>query len=334
MEFGLWEILILVGFVVVGVILVDGYRRMRRARQGLLKSGHEMGGSAEHDWEYYKGELPNGGARVIKLGRQQDGSPLHETDNVELGDLDQGFGSALTGDIPALDADEVEVSAPRPRDQHKEHLRKQGTDAEDQSDLFTDDELLIAARAEQQSMLSRATRKQRERETAPPPREKAKPVVAEEPVMPTPDFSEVIVINVMARNADFSGSDLQRVLVSCGFHHGDMKIFHRHEQHSGKGPKLFSVANVVEPGFFDLDKMKDFSTPGLCMFMKLPGPKRPLHSFDIMMDCARKLANLLDADIKDEHHNLMRQQTAEHYRQRVLDFERKLMAFQAAQRQH
>jgi len=152
--------------------------------------------------------------------------------------------------------------------------------------------------------------------------------------LPPPDFGEVLVINVMAREEEIAGSDLLRVLLSCGFRHGDMNIFHRYEQHSGKGSKLFSVANVVEPGTFDPDTMDQMTTPGVCLFMKLPGPKRPMHAFDIMMDCTRKIATMLDADIKDEHHNLLRQQTAEHYRQRVLDFERKYMMYQAGQRQH
>jgi len=38
--------------------------------------------------------------------------------------------------------------------------------------------------------------------------------------------------------------------------------------------------------------------------------------------------------VKDENHNVMRQQTAEHYRQRVLDFERRYLSFKAGQKQH
>lgn len=346
MEFGLREILILVGFLIVAGILFDGYRRMRRAKTGSLKSGYEMGGSAENDWEHYRAELPNGGARKVSLGRRQRQdaeAPDHEIDNVQVGDLGGDFGSALDQTMPELaDGSVGKPRAVEERAQQREQLREAGTDAHDQTDLFADDELLMAARAEHQARLNKATRRDREREVpasqrdmSPPKPSRQKEIqTEEEPGIPAPDFSEVIVINVMAKGGEFAGADLQRVLMSCGFQYGDMKIYHRHEQHSGKGPKLFSVANVVEPGFFEQEQMDAFSTPGVCMFMKLPGPKRPLHAFDIMMDCARKIANLLDADIKDEHHNPMRQQTAEHYRQRVLDFERKLLAYQAGQRQH
>lgn len=140
-------------------------------------------------------------------------------------------------------------------------------------------------------------------------------------------FDEVIVINVMAKpRDDFSGNDLLRALLSVGLRHGDMNIFHRHEQITGKGAVLFSAVNIVEPGTFDLNRMEEFKTPGICMFMRLPGPKRSLHAFEQLVDSARKISNMLGADLKDENHSVLTTQTVEHYRQRVLDFERKLLS--------
>ncbi|PCJ35014.1 MAG: cell division protein ZipA, partial [Moraxellaceae bacterium] len=46
-EFGLREVLIAVGFVVIAGILFDGYRRMRRSKMGELGLPTEMGGSCE-----------------------------------------------------------------------------------------------------------------------------------------------------------------------------------------------------------------------------------------------------------------------------------------------
>ena len=333
MDLGLREILILVGLLVIGGILFDGYRRMRRAKMGSLHLGNEIGGSADDDWEYYKGELPNGGARKVRFGAGPDDYVEDEPERVEP-QISEPFGSALDEPDPAVGEpvlDEPATAAEPELDDSRARLRQQGTDAHDQSDLFSDDEILLAARAEQQAKLNKATRG-RGRVTS--QQERARAEHDDEAELPPPDFGEVLVINVMAREEEIAGSDLLRVLLSCGFRHGDMNIFHRYEQHSGKGSKLFSVANVVEPGTFDPDTMDQMTTPGVCLFMKLPGPKRPMHAFDIMMDCTRKIATMLDADIKDEHHNLLRQQTAEHYRQRVLDFERKYMMYQAGQRQH
>lgn len=342
MEFGLREVLILVGLVVIAGILFDGYRRMRKSKLGELELPSEMGGSCEDDWESYKGELPNGGARKIPLSvRRSIGAsePVATRKEPEMGD---SFGSALDeNDISFNEEVVAEQRAPRqpvepkparieakqkpreasPEQEYVDDLVGAEGDAHTQNDLFDDDDLLIATRAEQQAQLAKKTGGKRREE---------KPAEVEI----DPDLQEVLVINVMARSGELEGNDLLRVMLSCGFRFGEMNIFHRYEQHSGKGSLLFSAANVVEPGVFDVDRMEEFSTPGICMFMKLPGPKRPIHSFEIMMDSARKIANLLDADVKDEHHNVMRQQTAEHYRQRVLDFERRFLSYKASQKQH
>jgi len=146
-------------------------------------------------------------------------------------------------------------------------------------------------------------------------------------------LEEVIVLNLMAKTGDvFDGVQLDKALASCGFRFGDMNIYHRYEQHVGRGPLLFSIANVVEPGTFDPDNLDAFTTPGVCMFMKLPGPKRSVHSFELMVECGRKIVTLLDGELKDEHHSVMTQQTIEHYRQRVLDFDRKLLSHRVTQR--
>ncbi|HET8706182.1 MAG TPA: cell division protein ZipA [Pseudomonadales bacterium] len=142
---------------------------------------------------------------------------------------------------------------------------------------------------------------------------------------------EVIVINIMARKGErFHGYDLSQALMGCGMRHGEMKIFHRYDQQSlGKPQPLFSVANVVEPGFFNLDLIDEFETPGVVMFMQLPGPRRSLNTFSLMVDTAKRLASMLNAELRDENHSVLTMQTIEHYRQRVQDFERRQLARQS-----
>lgn len=332
MEIGLREVLILIGFLVVAGILLDGYRRMRRGR---LKMDiiQQKEGSSDDAWDLYRSELPNGGARVVPISK----SPHHAGDADPDVRNDAGYAEPFGSAQETDDARPESLGSAYARESNdggQERKRKPEGDALNQTDLFADDDVLLAARADQQARLAKATRgKGRPQPSEPAPaRDKS---VADKPVeAPLPDIQEVLVINVMARQGELPGADLQRVLLSCGFRFGEMNIFHRYEQHSGKGAMLFSVANGVEPGTFDLDNMDNFSTPGICMFMQLPGPKRPMHAFEIMMDSARKIANLLEADIRDEQHNILRQQTAEHYRQRVLDFERKMLTMQGGQRQY
>ena len=133
----------------------------------------------------------------------------------------------------------------------------------------------------------------------------------------------VIVINVLAEEGqEFAGSDLLRVVLGCNLRFGDMDIFHRYEE-GDDGKVQFSMANVVKPGTFDLERMKDFNTKGVCFFMSLPGPKNELQALDDMVNAARRVGNGLGGELFDQSHSMITRQTIEHYRQQVLDFRRR-----------
>ncbi len=135
---------------------------------------------------------------------------------------------------------------------------------------------------------------------------------------------EVLIINVLSRDKNgFNGADLLEVLLACDVRFGDMDIFHRFEGSQGQGQIQFSVANLVKPGTFDLNAIKEFYTPGVCMFLQLPGPERPLEAFDCMAEIATCIVKNLQGDMRDENHSVLTAQTMEHYRQRIREYERK-----------
>jgi|GEM_PF-101319 len=140
---------------------------------------------------------------------------------------------------------------------------------------------------------------------------------------------EVIAINVIAKDGPFKGPDLLHILLACDLRFGDMNIFHRHEQANGKGAVQFSVANSVEPGFFDLDGINDFTTPGVCFFMGVPGPSEAIKAFEYMVETAQCLVTNLNGEMLDDSRSAMTNQTLEHCRQRLQDFERRQLAQQA-----
>ncbi|KKL10766.1 hypothetical protein LCGC14_2552540 [marine sediment metagenome] len=138
---------------------------------------------------------------------------------------------------------------------------------------------------------------------------------------------EVLVINVMAPSGTFlPGEALLDVVLSCGMRFGDMNIFHRHETESGEGPILFSMANMVKPGYFNLNAMDVFETPGVSLFMSLPMNGDSLQAFDFMAQTAHSLQVQLGGELKDENRSVMTQQTLEHSRQRIREFERKQLS--------
>src|SRR5690606_34854114 len=132
---------------------------------------------------------------------------------------------------------------------------------------------------------------------------------------------EVIIINVMAPTGEyFQGDELLDVLLQNGMRFGDMSIFHRHQEATGQGPVLFSLANMVKPGTFELDTISNFQTPGVSLFMTLPIKADSLRAFDLMRDIAQDLCGQLGGDLKDENRSVMTRQTMEHCRQRITDY--------------
>ena len=138
---------------------------------------------------------------------------------------------------------------------------------------------------------------------------------------------EVVVINVMARNGStIEGSKLLPVLLKHGLRLGEMSIFHRHADSDGKGPVMFSMANMVKPGTFSISEMETFTTPGVSFFMQIPNKLGNMQCFDQMLKTAEAVKDEMDAQLKDENRSVFTRQTIEHSRQRIRDFELEMLA--------
>ena len=134
----------------------------------------------------------------------------------------------------------------------------------------------------------------------------------------------ILQIHVAASKGAFSGEQILRVARDVELEHGDMNIFHRYDANSPGSRVVFSMASMVEPGVFPLDKMENFSTPGLVLFGQLPGPKDGLAAFSDMLFTAERLAALLEGELRDETHSVFSKQTIEHTRERILEHRRQV----------
>jgi len=120
------------------------------------------------------------------------------------------------------------------------------------------------------------------------------------------------------------GSQIIDVLESVGMRYGDMKIFHFYNPEIGNGKKsVFSIANIAEPGWFDLVSIDQMETPGVAMFMKLPGCMNAIKAFDKMLLVIEELLQTLPVVLKDDKHDIVSQQTLSHLREEVVEFDRK-----------
>lgn len=130
----------------------------------------------------------------------------------------------------------------------------------------------------------------------------------------------ILVLTVVAHGKGlFRGKDIVRFLEGQGLCHGEMDIFHAY---SAGGRSVFSVANIVEPGIFDLRTIDSFVTPGLTLFLRLPGPAGGFAAFDAMLETARILAEGLNGEIRDERRNVLTTQAVQQIRERILAFNR------------
>ncbi len=258
MELGLREWLIIFGIVVLAVVILDGFRQMRRRRreQLRLKIGKGIDPEAFPDDETCGGELL-GHARVVEVDPDEEPAPM------------------LMTSVPGRD----------PGDERN--------DAAGFSALDPDDEPARRAAAPEQT---------------PAPR-------AEHPNADPGPLPPVIALHVLAIEGDrFGGGQILQVLLSSGLQYGDMNIFHRHEQENGQGAVLFSVANAVEPGVFDLDHIDQLRTPGLSFFMELGRNVDPVNAYEFMVDSARYAARMLGGQLCDERRQELTPETVERCR--------------------
>jgi cell division protein ZipA len=91
------------------------------------------------------------------------------------------------------------------------------------------------------------------------------------------------------------GPKIHSALAEHGLRFGARRIYHRLEGEQS----AFSVASLVKPGALDPAEAEGFATPGLSIFMQLPGPARPVAAFQDMLDTARGLARALNAELFD-----------------------------------
>ncbi len=135
----------------------------------------------------------------------------------------------------------------------------------------------------------------------------------------------IIVLYVLAKHqSGFVGQELLTLLESLGLKHGKMDIFHHYGIGELKVQKaVFSIANMVEPGTFEPTYMSEFNTPGLVLFMRLPGPFGGRVAFELMLNNAGRIAQVLEGAIVDEKHALLTPKTISLLRQRIANFEQR-----------
>jgi cell division protein ZipA len=140
------------------------------------------------------------------------------------------------------------------------------------------------------------------------------------PAGPPPD--KIVSLFLLARdNHMINGAELLKATVNTGMEFGDMSIFHRMPE-GGEQP-IFSLANAAKPGQFERDEWNTFETAGVVLFMTLPGPAQALDAWDAMLATARRMAEILHAELLDGDRSPFTRQREAQIREEMRDYDRR-----------
>jgi len=284
--------MVIIGVLLIATVLVDAWRRIRREKiagvRMKLVNPEDLPAAPVEDIGHFR-ELPNGGARVVERG-----------DILRAAEMSRSRAKASSTARPAK-----KPAGKRPP-KHDEDELVAGMTSSGPGD-----------EAENLDWLDGLVPQEIQPKPAPPAPGK----------LPRDEAPEVFMLNVVARSEHgFRGDDILHILLACDLRFGDMNFFHRHEFEAGRGAIQFSVANMMQPGVFDIDNMADLSTPGLVFFLTLPGPEDMMKAFDYMLETAQTVARNLGADVLDESRSVLTRQAMEHSRQQIRELERRLLA--------
>jgi cell division protein ZipA len=135
-------------------------------------------------------------------------------------------------------------------------------------------------------------------------------------------IDRIVTLFVMAEHGTFNGADVVVAAEKTGLEFGDMSVFHRLvESRADKGP-VFSMANLLKPGSFDMQSVHTMQTPGITLFMTLPGPLTALDGWDAMLPTAQRLAELLGGVVLDEERNALGRQRIQFMRDELRAYDR------------
>lgn len=162
-----------------------------------------------------------------------------------------------------------------------------------------------------------------------PPREQRSEPSREQPKEQSPETAEKpkmrVLLTVMAPpGRPYRGSSILLTAQELKLKLHRSGVFDCFPEGRVQGKPVFSIAHLREPGTFDLDTIGNLSTPGLLMYMHLPGPLVPVKAIELLLDIAKQLTQHLGGTLCDERHNKLTMQNILHLKGKAAEFDQQL----------
>lgn len=133
----------------------------------------------------------------------------------------------------------------------------------------------------------------------------------------------IVTLFVVAREGEvFRGSDIVVAAEKAGLRFGAMHIFHRLVDGRPDAGPVFSMANMIKPGYFNMARIGELTTPGVTFFITLPGPLAALDAWEAMLPAAQRIAELLGGELLDEDRNALGRQRVAGLREELRAWDR------------
>lgn len=327
-------LLIIVGLIIIGFIYFDAKRRSKVRREKVERELYEQRLEQQRD----KGGFdPDGIGEVRVVGKKSDSpnlgqqaKPASESSaNVASNEIEEHMSQPL-------DSEEIEQTQVRKpiANEHAESPASTNNTAEHKDPIIDEDNVPVLDDALFEFTSEHFKREAAKEAVKTEPKVESKPeqpkqtslfeeVEEEKPAVEVePDLIFSLYV-VAPQDKPYHGPELVQTLVEQGMRHGDMDIFHRHAQANGRGAVQFSLANAFEPGIFDLDDIENLHSKGLALFMTLPGPKKPLQAYELMVKTAQAITQQLGGRILDGSRSNFSRQIETHHKEQISEFERR-----------
>jgi len=137
------------------------------------------------------------------------------------------------------------------------------------------------------------------------------------------EFDKIVTLYIAARAGEkLRGPDIVVAAEKTGLTYGYMNVFHRLvEGHPERGP-VFSVANIMKPGSFDMATIQSLETPAIAFFLTLPAPVSALDAWETMLPTAERMTELLGGVLLDESRSALGRQRIQHIREDLRAWDR------------